>query len=159
MLTCFVDAAHANDLHNRRSTTGYACFLAGGAIAYKSKTQSLVATSSTEAEFIAAVTAAKTVKYLRMIMADLGFPQTEPTVIFEDNQSAIHMINSGRPTERSRHIDIAYFAIQDWKQRGDIVMKHIAGVINPSDCLTKSLGWILHSRHTSRLMGYCGVGV
>ena len=153
-LSCFVDAAHANDLRNRRSTTGFGCFLGGGVIAYRCKMQTVVATSSTEAEFIAAVSAAKTVKYLRMILSDLGFTPTGPTVIFEDNQSAIHMVNSGKPTDRSRHIDIAYFAIQDWKARGDIVMQHIAGIINPSDCLTKPVGWILHARHSHRLMGF-----
>lgn len=47
----FVDAAHANDLRTRRSTTGYAFLLSGGAIAYRCKTQSITATSSTEAKF------------------------------------------------------------------------------------------------------------
>jgi hypothetical protein len=37
-LVGFVDAAHANDLRQRRSTTGFAFLLAGGgAVAYKSK--------------------------------------------------------------------------------------------------------------------------
>jgi len=40
-LRCFVDAAHANDLRNRRSTTGYAFLLCGGAIFYRSTTQTL----------------------------------------------------------------------------------------------------------------------
>ena len=44
---CFVVAAYANDLCKRRSTTGYAIMLAGGAIAYCSKTQSVTALSST----------------------------------------------------------------------------------------------------------------
>eukprot|EP00957_Ditylum_brightwellii_P210372 15364893-Ditylum_brightwellii.AAC.4 len=61
-----------------------------------------------------------------------------------DNISAINMINASIPTERSRHIDIQHFAIQEWKERGDIVMAHIPGVLNPSDDLTKPLGWILH---------------
>ena len=54
----FVDAGHANDLCRRRSTTGYAFLLNYGVISYRSKTQSTTATSSTEAEFLAAVTAA-----------------------------------------------------------------------------------------------------
>ena len=32
---CFVDAAYANDLCKRRSTTGYAIMLAGGAITWR----------------------------------------------------------------------------------------------------------------------------
>lgn len=50
-LTAFVNAAHANDLRKRRSTTGYAFILAGGDVSYRCKTQSITATSSTEAEF------------------------------------------------------------------------------------------------------------
>ena len=64
------------------------------------------------------------------------------------------MINAKVPTERSRHIDIQHFAIQDWKEAGDLLMAYIPGVINPSDELTKPLGWILHERHARRLMGH-----
>jgi hypothetical protein len=64
------------------------------------------------------------------------------------------MVNAGRPTTRSRHIDIQHFAIQDWKQAGDLELIHIPGIINPADCLTKPVAWILHSRHTGRLMGH-----
>ncbi|KAG7354611.1 reverse transcriptase RNA-dependent DNA polymerase [Nitzschia inconspicua] len=156
-LTGYVDAAHANDLRNRRSSTGYAFVLNGGAIAYHSKTQSVTATSSTEAKFIAAVSAAKTAKYLRAVLHELSFPQLSPTPIHIDNVSAIQIINARKPTERSRHIDIQAFAIQDWKDDGDILMHHIPGVINPSDSLTKPTGWVLHSRHCRRIMGhyYC----
>ena len=70
-----------------------------------------------------------------------------PTPIFEDNDAAIKMINNEAPTERARHIQIQHFAIQEWLQAGDIVMKFIPGILNPSDDLTKPLGWVLHSRH------------
>ena len=153
-LTGFVDAAHANDLRKRRSTTGYAFMLCGAVIAYKSKTQSITATSSTEAEFIAAVAAAKTAKYLQSILSDLGMPPRGPTRLYEDNMAAIQMVNAKRPTERSRHIDIQYFAIQDWKENNDIELAHCPGVLNPADDLTKPLGWVLHSRHARRIMGH-----
>jgi len=63
-LVGFVDAAHATDTEKRRSITGWAFCYAGAAIAYKSKLQTVIATSSTEAEFVAAVHAAKTARYL-----------------------------------------------------------------------------------------------
>eukprot|EP00980_Cylindrotheca_fusiformis_P025376 scaffold13535_cov117-Cylindrotheca_fusiformis.AAC.2 len=156
-LTCFLDAAHGNDLRNRRSTTGFAFLLAGGSISYKSKTQTSTATSSTEAEFYAAVSAAKQARYLRAILFELAFPPGRPTPLHCDNQSAIKMINARIPTTRSRHISIQFFAIQDWKDSGDIIMLHIPGILNPSDDLTKPLGWVLHSRHARRLMGHYGV--
>jgi hypothetical protein len=153
-LICFVDAAYGNDPKKRRSTTGYAFTYAGGAIVYRSKTQSIIALSSTEAELIAAVTAAKTARYIRAVLSELGFKQDKPTPIYEDNKSAIDIVNAFKPTERSRHIDIRFFAIQGWKEQGDIIMLHIPGVINAADDLTKPLGWVLHSRHARYLMGH-----
>ena len=113
-LSAFVDAAHENDLCKHRSATGYAFMLSGGVVSYRCKTQeSITATSSTEAELLAPVTAAKQARYLCAIMAELGYKQLEATPIYEDNQSAINMINARIPTERSRHIDIQFFAIQE----------------------------------------------
>ena len=64
------------------------------------------------------------------------------------------IINAHVPTERTRHIDVRYFAIQDWKEEGSIEMLHIPGVINPADDLTKPLGWVLHAQHAQRFMGH-----
>ena len=60
--------AHANESKKRRFTTGSIFIFCGGAVVYKSKTQSLKAGSSTEAEFIAAYVAAKIAKYLQMVL-------------------------------------------------------------------------------------------
>ena len=56
---CCIDVAYANDLRKRHSTTGYTIMLAGGAIPWRSKTQSTTVFSSTEAELYAAASAAK----------------------------------------------------------------------------------------------------
>ena len=105
----YVDAAHATDLVTRRSITGLVFMFCGGPLAYKSKIQSTVSTSSTEAEFLAAVHAAKIAKYLRSILSELGYPQIGPTTLFEDNAAAILMVHANRPTPRARHIDIQHF--------------------------------------------------
>ena len=150
----YVDASHATDLKTRRSVTGFVLTLSGAAICYRSKIQTSVATSSTESEFIAAVSASKTTLYLRSVLKELGFEQEYPTPMYEDNEAAINMINASKPTVRSRHIDIQHFAIQEWKIRGAIIFIHIAGLINIADAMTKFIGWILHARHTRRAMGH-----
>ena len=58
--------------------TGYAFLLDFGVISYRSRTQSTTATSSTEAEFIAAVIAAKHAKYLLAVLLEIGYPQDGP---------------------------------------------------------------------------------
>ena len=130
--------------------------LAGGAVAYKSKLQATVATSSTKAEFIAAVSAAKTAKYLRLVLSELGFTQHGPTILYKDNQAAIAMVNENKPTTRVRHIDIQFFAIQEWRAQGEIKLVYIPTALNPSDQATKALGWTMHSHHARRAMGHFG---
>ena len=128
--------------------------LSGGTIAYRSKTQPIVAQSSTEAELIAGCACSKLVKYLRFILLELGYQQHSPTPLYEDNDSTIKIVNHDRPTDRARHIEIRYFGLQQWRALGDIIMRHIPGIINPADDLTKALGWVLHARHARFIMGH-----
>jgi len=121
-LVAFADAAYATDTKTRRSVSGYVIVYGGAAIAYKSKLQSTVTTSSTEAEFIAAVYTAKAVKHLHSVLNDLGLLSPKATIIYEDNKAAINMINKSKPMARSRHIDVQHFAIQEWRNRGEIEM-------------------------------------
>jgi len=129
---------------------------AGAAVAYKAKMQPTVVTSSTEAEFIAAIYTAKAVKHLQSVLNDLGPLPLKPSIIYEDNKAAIDMINDSKPMMRSCHIDVQHFAIQEWRNKGEIEMCHIPRIINPADDETKSLSWTLHSRHSRRTMGHFG---
>ena len=128
--------------------------LAGGAIAWRSKTQSTTALSSTETEFCATVSAAKVCLFLRHVLNCLGQPPTGPTLIYEDNEACINVINARHPTERTQHIETPYFKIQDWKEQEHIKMTHIPVIINNSNDFTKPLGWVLHSRHARCTMGH-----
>ena len=55
---------------------------------------SITALSSTKAELIAAVTAAKNIKYVRSVMEELGVENTNPTPIYKDNQSTTEIIKT-----------------------------------------------------------------
>ena len=73
-----------------------------------------------------------------MVLKQLGYEQKSPTPIHIDNMSTLLIINNNiSPTECTRHLDIRYFSIQDWREAGDIIMEHIPGILNPSDDLTK----------------------
>ena len=87
--------------------------LAGGIIAYKTKFQSTVSLSSTEAEFTAAAKAGKMALYLRFILTELGFSQYIPMIIYEDNMGALFMATADQPTKRTRHMDTKLFVLQD----------------------------------------------
>ena len=61
-----------------------------------SKKQIVTADSSIVAEFIATHTVAKEIMWARGMLFSLGFPQCEPTILFEDNMSTIAMMTTKR---------------------------------------------------------------
>ena len=128
--------------------------VANAAVAWRSYTQPIVATSSTEAEFLCAVHTAKMVKFIRAVMKELGYLREHASPLLVDNQAAIAIVNERKPTERSRHIDVQYIAIQEWRENGEVEMCHLPGVINPADALTKPVNSTLQHRHGPRLMGH-----
>ena len=97
-------------------------------------------------------------KYLRFVLEDLGYPCDGPTALYEDNASAIEMVNAEKPTPCSRHIDIQHFAIQEWRKCNEIILQAIPGTANPADDWTKPLGWVLQD-NTGEELGKIGTMV
>ena len=114
----------------------------------------VTALSSTEAEFFAAIAASKVVLFLCFVLDNLKFPVTKPTPFYEDNESCIKIINTHKPTNRVQHLEVPYFRIQDWKDNGYILLKHIPNILLPPGPLTKPLGWVLLSHHSRQIMGH-----
>eukprot|EP00957_Ditylum_brightwellii_P078576 5974127-Ditylum_brightwellii.AAC.1 len=82
--------------------------------------------------------------------------QYDLTIIYKDNDIAIMMTNANKSSGRTHHIYISYFALQGWVQQGDVTLAHIHGVANPANVLTKVLGWALHCRHVTGMVGHVG---
>jgi hypothetical protein len=148
-----VDSDHASDTSHRKSVSGVCIKLAGGLVLYKSIFQKSISLSSTEAEFYAAVSAGKYILYIRSIMSEIGLEQYEATTLYEDNQGALLMAQAGKPTKRTRHVDLKVFALQDWVEHDLLSVERINTADNPSDAFTKALGRTLFYRHTDFMMG------
>jgi hypothetical protein len=152
-LTGYMDSSWADCPLTRRSTGGHCLRLAGGPIAWKGRLWPTIAQSSTEAEYYQASDAGRQILYCRSIMWDLGIPQEAATILYEDNDGATAMANAGKPTTRTRHIDIKYYAIQEWVERDLIILERIDTSINMADHYTKPLPRILFYRHNDFNMG------
>jgi hypothetical protein len=105
-VTGFTDSDWAGDLETRKSTSGYAFLLYGGAVSWKSTKQSIVATSSTEAEYIACSDAAKEALWIRRLLAEIqNTPIPKPSFIesFDyhdiDIQDQLDQLRITPPTE------------------------------------------------------------
>ena len=153
IITGIKDSDWAGDSNHRKSITGIVIMLAGAAILCKSRFQDTIALSSTEAEFIAAVEAGKYILYLRSILNDIGIPQNDATILYEDNQGSLLMASAQQPTKRTRHIDIKNFVLQDWCETDIIAMKRINTKDNCSDTLTKATPRTLFYRHMEYILG------
>jgi hypothetical protein len=98
----------------------------------------------------------KRTKDIRYILLGLGYKLTQPTKIWCDNEGAKHVTNATGTTKRLHHVDIPFFALQEWFKRKEIEVTRIHTSANPSDMFTKSLTGQLYNRHVYRLAGYYG---
>ena len=150
---CFADADYAADLETRRSTSGYVFTLAGAAISWASKRQHSVALSTMESEYMAACAAMQELIYLRLMMVDIGLPPPGPTILHQDNQSAIGLERDSISNKRSKHINVRYHFIRDHIARGDATPQYTSSEDMVADCLTKAVGRQVLDRALQKLFG------
>ena len=97
--------------------------------------QHSVATATTEAEIIAASDAALEVTYLRGLLAEMGFRQTSPTVLYVDNSGAVELSRDLKSCQRSRHIERRYLKVRELVAAGEVEVRAVDTKNNPADLL------------------------
>ena len=111
----YADADFANQLSNRRSTSGRFIMLYGAAVMWASRQQHTVALSTAEAETSSLLDVGRDVVWLRRLLADLGTPLTHPTPTLEDSSSAIKWATASASWSKTRHIDTAFHKLREWQ--------------------------------------------
>jgi hypothetical protein len=152
-LSCFVDANWSYNPDNGRSTTGYVFFLFGGPISWRSKEQETVALSSTEAEYMALSYASQEAIHLRMLLPFMHVDVSMPTIIYEDNQSALYLANNPLHKERTKHINIRYHFVRERIQSFEIVVEKVDTKFNVADLFTKPVDNTTFYRLLDTLLG------
>jgi hypothetical protein len=149
----YVDSAHAPCVDTRRSTTGQVIYLNGGPISWHVKYQRTVMKSSTAAEYFAVDDASQDILLLRLLASELGFQQHGPTIILEDNQSAIRLLEGTPPSDATKHLAIRHFIIRELVADGTIAIRYCGTQEMVADILTKPLGRVLYERLCVPLRG------
>nr|GFB46290.1 putative ribonuclease H-like domain-containing protein [Tanacetum cinerariifolium] len=103
---------YAGSHDDKKSTTGGCQFLGRRLISWQCKKQTVVATSSTEAEYVAAASCCGQVLWIQNQMLDYGFNFMN-TRIFIDNQSTICIVMNLVFHQRTKHIEIQHHFIRD----------------------------------------------
>ncbi|GJQ92678.1 hypothetical protein Tco_0003817 [Tanacetum coccineum] len=127
---------YAGATQDRKSTTGGCQFLGNRLISWQCKKQTVVATSTTEAEYVAAASCCGQVLWIQNQLLDYGYNFMN-TVINIDNNSTICIIENPVQHSKTKHIEIRHHFIRDCNAKKLIQMVKIHTDYNVADLLTK----------------------
>jgi len=135
-IVAYTDSDFAGDIKDRKSTSGHIILLGNNPISWMSKKQSIVATSTAEAEYISASQCIKKLLWIKNILFELiGF--NKPITIFIDNNACKISMENGDLNPKLKHISIKYHFTVDNIKKKIVELKHIESSENLADILTK----------------------
>ncbi|GJU75736.1 putative ribonuclease H-like domain-containing protein [Tanacetum coccineum] len=135
-LEAYTDSNYARASLDRKSTTGGCQFLGKRLISWQCKKQTIVANSTTEAEYVAAANCCGQVLWIQNQMLDYGFNFMK-TKIYIDNESTICIVKNPVFHSKTKHIEIRHHFIRDSYEKRLIKVLKIHTDYNVADLLTK----------------------
>ena len=133
-LTVFTDSDWAGDRPTRKSVSSWAIMLDGFLISAGARTQSVIAQSSCEAEYIAATAATSEAKYIQALFLACG--QHVNIHLRSDSFGAIG-VASRRGLQPLRHLDVRFLWLQAETASKNIRISKVPGPENVADASTK----------------------
>ena len=137
-MTTFVDSDHAGDQLTRRSRTGVLIFLGMAPIAWHSKKQTSIESSSFGSELSAMKTAVEMVEGLRYKLRMMGIAVDGKTYVKADNMSVIHNCSNPASQLKKKSNSIAYHYVRERCAAGVCGISYIPTQDNLADMFTKS---------------------
>ena len=104
----YSNSDYVSCIDSRKSTLGYVFMLADGAISWRSTKQTLITTSTMEAEFVFCFEATLHGVWLKSFIFGLKDVDSisRPLKIYCDNSTAVFMAKNNKSNSRNKHIDI-----------------------------------------------------
>ncbi|WVZ89477.1 hypothetical protein U9M48_035880 [Paspalum notatum var. saurae] len=137
-LQAYCDATWASDSSDRRSLSAYCVFLGGSLIAWKTKKQTAVSRSSTEAELRAMALVTAEVTWLRWLLADFDVSVFIPTLLLVDKIGAISIARDPVKHELTKHIGVDVYYTRAQVQDGVVTLRYVPLELQLADFLTKA---------------------
>ena len=113
----YVDSDMAGDKDSRRSTIVYVFTIGGTVVSWISKLQKVVALSTIEEKYVAAIKDSKEMIWLQRFMEELGKKQ-ENRRLYCDSESSIYLAKNTTFHSKTKHIQRMYHFIRsilEWK--------------------------------------------
>jgi hypothetical protein len=140
----YSDSDYAGDHIDRHLVSGHIFMLNMGPISWTSAKQRCVATSTTEAEYIALCEASKQGQWLRTLLQEIGREKLlggrgDRVQIFGDNQASLAIASDPMSHRRTKHIDVRYHYVRQLIAFGKMEVEYVPTADMPADVLTKPL--------------------
>ena len=132
------DASHAQDKVSRRSITGCVIFLFGAPVQWFCNQQSIIAESTTVAEFIAANAGVEEACMLQIVIEEILGTKI-PLLLKMDCIPAIRRIQRQGWSATQKTVDVKMKRVRERYQAGEIQIAHLPTDQMPADLLTKAL--------------------
>jgi len=160
-LVAFTDSDWSNE--RDRISVGAFVVKSGGTVSWQSKKQTIIATSTTEAEYSAYLDVCKEILWLRQLRKDImnrieqaskhnttedqilnevskeGDTKLEATTVYPDSTMGIKTIKGVGMTARTRHFDIRLKKSRELQQLEIVDFQYVHTNDNTADVLTKAL--------------------
>ncbi|GJY80300.1 hypothetical protein Tco_0493051 [Tanacetum coccineum] len=136
-LEAYTDNDYAGAGLDKKSTTGGCQFLGSRLISWQCKKQTIVANSTTEAEYVVAASCHGQVLLIQNQMMDYGYNFMN-TKIYINNESTICIVKNLVFHLKTKHIEIRHHFIRDSNEKKLIQMSKIHTDYNVADLLTKA---------------------
>ena len=152
---------NSHDPISVKSRTGYVITFASCPVLWSSKLQTEIALSTTEAEYIAMLQAARDLipmrallqefsKATKLIVGDVFAHST----IFEDNRGCVDLATAPRLRPRTKHIGLKYHHFRSHVENGSIKIQWIDSKNQLADIFTKPLAGSLFEYLRFHLLGW-----
>ncbi|CAI0435222.1 unnamed protein product [Linum tenue] len=138
-MTTYSDSDWASCPDTRRSITGYCTKLGSSLVTWRTKKQTTVSRSSSEAEYRALAHLVCEVEWLKRLLSELTIQVPLPITVYCDNRSAIHIAENPVFHERTKHIEIDMHVTRERVKVGLIKLQYINTNEQLADIFTKGL--------------------
>jgi hypothetical protein len=147
----YSDTDLGGQIETRQSTSGIIAQIDGGVVHWQAKTEKLVVTSTTKAEFVGLTRGNSIGRYLTSILEFYGNKQGKEYYLYTDSQTAEHLATQPNMSEAGRSIDIRFHEIRQDYVDGKMRIGGVSTHANQSDIGTKYLAVVPHLRHARDL--------
>jgi hypothetical protein len=149
-LVGYTDSDYAGCRIDRKSTSGSCQFLGQRLVSWFSKKQQSTATSTAEAEYIAAGSCCAQLLWIRNQLMDYGLV-LEHIPLMCDNTSAISIVANPVNHSTTKHIEIRYHFIREHAANGTIEVSYVPTEKQLADIFTKPLNEAVFNRLVSEI--------